>query len=154
MVVITARSKVGLLGGHFVFHSEGTELVEICRDKEAAAASIAEDVRHKNAFTSVYLSRNFYFRCVAIPAARAEVQLIALPNSHTYDITNTLQNNLLRGSSTLPCRDKWVWNWHLLRPLRKSLPPDSPWIVPLIHGYYTQASASLLIANYSESCSG
>lgn len=68
MVVITARSKVGLLGGHFVFHSEGTELVEICRDKEAAAASIAEDQRHKNAFTSVYLSRNFYFRCVTVSA--------------------------------------------------------------------------------------
>ncbi|BGP63852.1 phosphatidylinositol-3,5-bisphosphate 5-phosphatase [Rhodotorula toruloides] len=124
MVVITARSKVGLLGGHFVFHSEGTELVEICRDKEAAAASIAEDQRHKNAFTSVYLSRNFYF-------------------SHTYDISNTLQNNLLRGSSTLPRRDKWVWNWHLLRPLRNSLPADSPWIVPLIHGYYTQAKLTV-----------
>ncbi|KAL7338197.1 SacI homology domain-containing protein [Rhodotorula toruloides] len=128
MVVITARSKVGLLGGHFVFHSEGTELVEICRDKEAAAASIAEDQRHKNAFTSVYLSRNFYFR--TCPSRR----------SHTYDISNTLQNNLLRGSSTLPRRDKWVWNWHLLRPLRNSLPADSPWIVPLIHGYYTQAT--------------
>ncbi|BGP21712.1 polyphosphoinositide phosphatase [Rhodotorula toruloides] len=124
MVVITARSKVGLLGGHFVFHSEGTELVEICRDKEAAAASIAEDVRHKNAFTSVYLSRNFYF-------------------SHTYDITNTLQSNLLRGFLARPRRDKWVWNWHLLRPLRKSLPPDSPWIVPLIHGYYTQAKLTV-----------
>ncbi|BGP36735.1 phosphatidylinositol-3,5-bisphosphate 5-phosphatase [Rhodotorula kratochvilovae] len=116
MILITRRSKVAVLGGHFVYHSEGTELHEITPVPTGLAA---EDARQKNAFLSVHLSKNFYF-------------------SYTYDVTNTLQRNLLRGASFLPFEDKWVWNWRLLRPMRRCLRPQSPWILPLIHGFVDQ----------------
>ncbi|GAA6047122.1 hypothetical protein JCM3770_006907 [Rhodotorula araucariae] len=116
MILITRRSKVAVLGGHFVYHNEGTELHEIT---PIPAGLAAEDARQKNAFLSVHLSKNFYF-------------------SYTYDVTNTLQRNLLRGASFLPFEDKWVWNWRLLRPMRRCLRPQSPWILPLIHGFVDQ----------------
>ncbi|GAA5866136.1 hypothetical protein JCM3774_004094 [Rhodotorula dairenensis] len=117
MILITKRSKVALIGGHHIFHSEGTDLHEI---SPVPAAFAAEDARLRNSFMSVHLSKNFYF-------------------SYTYDITNTLQRNLLRGGSHLPFEDKWVWNWHLLRPLRRSLQPGSAWLLPLVHGFVDQA---------------
>ncbi|GAA5994963.1 phosphatidylinositol-3,5-bisphosphate 5-phosphatase [Rhodotorula paludigena] len=116
MILITKRQKVAVLGGHFIFHSEATDLHEITPVPTGLAA---EDARQKNAFLSAHLSRNFYF-------------------SYTYDVTNTLQRNLLRGSSALALEDKWVWNWHLLRPMRRCLRPQSPWILPLIHGFVEQ----------------
>ncbi|GJN91628.1 hypothetical protein Rhopal_004651-T1 [Rhodotorula paludigena] len=116
MILITKRQKVAVLGGHFIFHSEATDLHEIT---PVPAGLAAEDARQKNAFLSAHLSRNFYF-------------------SYTYDVTNTLQRNLLRGSSALALEDKWVWNWHLLRPMRRCLRPQSPWILPLIHGFVEQ----------------
>lgn len=60
MILITRRSKVAVLGGHFIYHSEGTELHEISPVPTGLAA---EDARQKNAFLSVHLSKNFYFRC-------------------------------------------------------------------------------------------
>ena len=62
MILITRRSKVAVLGGHFIYHSEGTELHEI---SPVPAGLAAEDARQKNAFLSVHLSKNFYFRCVS-----------------------------------------------------------------------------------------
>ncbi|GAA5926528.1 hypothetical protein JCM3775_001042 [Rhodotorula graminis] len=116
MILITRRSKVAVLGGHFIYHSEGTDLHEI---SPVPAGLSAEDARQKNAFLSVHLSKNFYF-------------------SYTYDATNTLQRNLLRGADFLPFEDKWVWNWRLLRPMRRCLRPQSAWILPLIHGFVDQ----------------
>ncbi|KWU45342.1 hypothetical protein RHOSPDRAFT_28774 [Rhodotorula sp. JG-1b] len=117
MILITKRSKVAVIGGHHIFHSEGTDLHEI---SPVPAAFAAEDARQRNSFMSVHLSKNFYF-------------------SYTYDVTNTLQRNLLRGREHLPYADKWVWNYHLLGPLRRSLDPGSPWLLPLVHGFVDQA---------------
>lgn len=62
MILITKRQKVAVLGGHFIFHSEATDLHEITPVPTGLAA---EDARQKNAFLSAHLSRNFYFRCAA-----------------------------------------------------------------------------------------
>lgn len=59
LILITKRSKVAVLGGHHVFHSEGTDLHEI---SPVPAAVAAEDARQKHSFMSVHLSKNFYFR--------------------------------------------------------------------------------------------
>lgn len=67
MILITRRSKVAVLGGHFIYHSEGTELHEI---SPVPAGLAAEDARQKNAFLSVHLSKNFYFRCVSRSPSR------------------------------------------------------------------------------------
>lgn len=63
MILITKRSKVAVLGGHHIFHSEGTDLHEI---SPVPAAVAAEEARQRHSFMSVHLSKNFYFRCVCI----------------------------------------------------------------------------------------
>lgn len=50
---------------------------------------------------------------------------------------------MLRGSSHRRFEDKYAWNWHLLRPLRSSLKPDSPWLLPLVHGFVDQAKLAV-----------
>lgn len=139
MILITKRSKVAVIGGHHIFHSEGTDLHEI---SPVPAAVAAEDARQRNSFMSVHLSKNFYFRCVAqrcCKSASLSFSSCACCRSYTYDVTNTLQRNLLRGREHLPFADKWVWNYHLLGPLRRSLDEDSAWLLPLVHGFVDQA---------------
>ncbi|GAA6001890.1 hypothetical protein JCM10207_002366 [Rhodosporidiobolus poonsookiae] len=116
LVLVTHRHKCALLGGHYIYASEGTQLYTIT----PAAVYSADDIKPEQAFSSVHLTKNFFF-------------------SYTYDLTNTLQRNLLRGDSVLPPNDKFAWNHYLSRPLRKALQPDSPWLLSLVNGYVHQA---------------
>ncbi|BGP12753.1 hypothetical protein JCM10213_008892 [Rhodosporidiobolus nylandii] len=118
LVLVTAKQKVAVLGGHSIWHSEGTLLYPIT--PASASIYVAEDYKQETAFSSVHVTKNFYF-------------------SYTYDVTNTLQRNMLKGNAFLPLADKFVWNWHLLTPFRRSFRPDSPWILPLVHGFVHQA---------------
>ncbi|GAA6032708.1 hypothetical protein JCM8097_000752 [Rhodosporidiobolus ruineniae] len=140
LVLVTHRQKVALLGGHYVFHSESTQLYPIT--PSASTTYATEDYKQEAAFSSVHLSKNFYFRRAFFPPSPL-LSLLELtedaPSSYSYDITNTLQRNLLRGDAFLPPADKFAWNWHLLTPLRRALKLDSPWILPLVHGVVEQA---------------
>ncbi|GAA5980202.1 hypothetical protein JCM11641_005504 [Rhodosporidiobolus odoratus] len=118
LVLVTDRQKVAFLGGHYIWHSEGTLLYSITPTSLTTYAT--DDYKQEAAFSSVHLSKAFYF-------------------SYTYNLSHTLQNNLLRGRQRLPLNDKFVWNWHLLNPIRQALTPDSPWILPLMHGFVDQA---------------
>ncbi|GAA5832166.1 hypothetical protein JCM11251_004264 [Rhodosporidiobolus azoricus] len=117
LVLVTHRHKCALLGGSYIYQSESTLLYPITPASMTTYA--AEDHRQEQAFGSVYLTQNFYF-------------------SYAYDLTHTLQSNLLRGSSPLPPQDKFAWNWHLLTPLRRALKAESPWVLPLVHGVVDQ----------------
>ncbi|GAA5887566.1 hypothetical protein JCM6882_001451 [Rhodosporidiobolus microsporus] len=117
LVLISSRHKCALLGGSYVYASEATLLYPITPASMTTYA--AEDYKQEQAFSSIYLTHDFYF-------------------SYSYDLTHTLQRNLLRGSSFLHPEDKFAWNWHLLTPLRRALNPESPWILPLVHGSVDQ----------------
>ena len=60
MIVITKRSVVALLGGHYIYHCEETEMIPICSNHRVERP--AEEQRLMNIFKQVDLSKNFYFR--------------------------------------------------------------------------------------------
>lgn len=72
-------------------------------------------------------------------------------NSHSYDITSTLQNNLTKPdrfrNSPWPFTDRYVWNFHMMsRPFTDTAPRGAQaWLIPLIHGHVDQASKYRLL---------
>ena len=60
MILITKRSVVALLGGHYLYHCENAEVVPICFNHKIEKAS--EEQRLMNIFKQVDMSKNFYFR--------------------------------------------------------------------------------------------
>lgn len=130
MVVISKRSVVALLGGHYIYHCEGTDIVPVCFNHKIDKP--AEEQRLMSIFKQVDMSKNFYF-------------------SYTYDLTSTLQHNLTR--TGLPPERRWMfndrfaWNHHMLTaPFRDGRPPSvkAYWLLPLIHGHVDQAKLTVL----------
>ncbi|KAH8107843.1 polyphosphoinositide phosphatase [Cristinia sonorae] len=127
MVAISKRSVVALLGGHYVYHCEDTDLIPISPNHKIDKP--AEEQRLMNLFKQVDLSKNCYF-------------------SYTYDLTNSLQHNLTRPHSfNERFNDRYAWNHHLMtKPFEGQDPPfiGSCWMVPLIHGHVDQAKLTVL----------
>ncbi|GAC98907.1 hypothetical protein PHSY_006502 [Pseudozyma hubeiensis SY62] len=155
MVLISRRSVVGLIGGHYIYHCDETVTLPVCH--QSVLASLPgrtklmeqEEARLLHLFKQVDLSKNFYF-------------------SYTYDLTKTLQDNLTsapgdpleQASSVSPSNkpltawgfnEKFMWNHHLLLPAfaasEHSQPhedPRSEWVLPLVYGFVDQAKLSVL----------
>jgi hypothetical protein len=68
MILITKRSPVALLGGHYVYHCEETETFTIPSSHKIDKPS--EEQRLMGVFKQVDMTKNFYFRCVRDPRAR------------------------------------------------------------------------------------
>ena len=62
MILVTKRSVVALLGGHYVYHCESTEIIPICHNHRIE--KVSEENRLMNMFKQVDMSKNFYFRFV------------------------------------------------------------------------------------------
>jgi len=62
MIIITKRSPVALLGGHYVYHCEETEMLTIPSSHKIEKPS--EEQRLMGVFKQVDMTKNFYFRCV------------------------------------------------------------------------------------------
>ncbi|KAF8840339.1 hypothetical protein BDN67DRAFT_968747 [Paxillus ammoniavirescens] len=129
MVVISKRSVVALLGGHYLYHCESTDMIPVCFTHKIEKPG--EEQRLLNIFKQVDMSKNFYF-------------------SHSYDITSTLQSNLTRldrfENSSWPFNDRYVWNFHMLvHPFMPEAPRGGQaWLIPLIHGHVDQAKLNVL----------
>ncbi|KAG6878055.1 hypothetical protein C0993_000378 [Termitomyces sp. T159_Od127] len=130
MIVISKRSVVALLGGHYLYHCESTDLIPVCFNHKVDKP--AEEQRLMNIFKQVDMSKNFYF-------------------SYTYDLTSTLQHYLTGSSrpnnSVWLFNDRYAWNYHLLASTfanqdRPCLSP--PWLLPLVHGHVDQAKLTVL----------
>ncbi|KAH0834053.1 putative polyphosphoinositide phosphatase [Lanmaoa asiatica] len=130
MIVISKRSVVALLGGHYLYHCESTDIIPVCVNHKIEKPT--EEQRLLNIFKQVDMSKNFYF-------------------SHSYDITSTLQNNLTKPdrfrNSSWPFNDRYVWNFHMMsRPFTDTAPRGvHTWLIPLIHGHVDQASECHLL---------
>ncbi|KAI0759129.1 SacI homology domain-containing protein [Fomes fomentarius] len=131
MILISKRSVVALIGGHYVYHCESTDMIPIAFNHKIDKPT--EEARLMNIFKQVDMSKNFYF-------------------SYTYDLTSTLQHNLTR-SGLSPARrwsinDRYAWNHHLLTAAfeedNSSPSTKSHWLVPLIHGHVDQAKLTVL----------
>lgn len=60
MIIVSKRSVVALLGGHYVYHCENTDILTVCFNHKVERP--AEEQRLMNTFKQVDLSKNFYFR--------------------------------------------------------------------------------------------
>lgn len=130
MLLITKKSTVAMIGGHYVYQIEGTELVPLTPAKSKADGRNTEELRFLGILNNLDLTRSFYY-------------------SYSYDITQTLQHNLSRerdafakGLHVPVCDDfnsMFVWNSHLLQPAADALSDPYDWCRPIIHGYIDQA---------------
>lgn len=135
MLVVTKRSQVAMIGGHFVYQVDGTELVPLTtaansKLRPGDAKNNIEEARFLGILNNLDLTRSFYF-------------------SYSYDITRTLQHNICaerefiaEGASYSRAHDynsMFVWNSHLLQPAVLTLKNTYDWCLPVVHGYIDQA---------------
>ncbi|CAD6887219.1 unnamed protein product [Tilletia controversa] len=154
MVLISRRSVVALVGGHYIYHCDETRIIPVCHSSVLSNLPgrtkilEAEEARLLATFRQVDLSKNFYF-------------------SYSLDLTRTLQDNLtalpesspVEPSSSHPDKnsvsawgynEKFVWNHHLLLPAfsetihRPSDSDGNKWVLPLVYGFVDQAKLSIL----------
>lgn len=136
MSVITKRSPVALLGGHYVYHIDETRLISLASDDLRKQEKNPEEARYLSTLDHLDISKTFYF-------------------SYSYDITRTLQSNILRqrdlfeqgkwyGSTTdgMDYNDMFVWNHFLLKPGERQPKEMGNWCLPIIHGFVDQSSIS------------
>lgn len=133
MLLITKRSQVAMTGGHYIYQIDGTELVSLTMSNSSRfkVDRDADEARFIGILNNLDLSRSFYF-------------------SYSYDITRTLQHNILRERQALQQsqpnpplirqNSMFVWNHHLLEPASTALKNIHDWCLPIVHGYVDQAS--------------
>lgn len=137
LVVITKHRQVAVIGGHSVFHIDGTELVPITNNYKKPD-KYSTETKLMSTFQNLDLTKTFYF-------------------SYTYDITNTLQTNIMReklkavnrSDISIPTgipnyNEMFMWNNFLLLPLFNSLNTVYDWFQCVIHGFIDQVNVSLL----------
>ena len=135
MLLVTKRSQVAMLGGHYVYQIDGTELISLTSSNSAKPKSDnQEESRYIAILNNLDLTRSFYF-------------------SYSYDITRTLQHNIYwerkshheRASyrSPLDLNTMFIWNHHLLDPAIRALENPYQWCLPITHGYVDQAKVSV-----------
>ncbi|KAL2157481.1 hypothetical protein VTH06DRAFT_6032 [Thermothelomyces fergusii] len=134
MLLITKKSTVAMLGGHYVYQIDGTELIPLTSPCARADQRNTEESRFLGILNHLDLTRSFYY-------------------SYSYDITRSLQHNIARERTSLlggsPCsaddglNTMFVWNHHLLQPAVRALNSPFDWCRPVIHGYIDQAAVSV-----------
>lgn len=135
MLLITKKSTVAMIGGHYIYQVDGTELVPLTPTRFKADVRNTEESRFLGILNNLDLTRSFYY-------------------SYSYDITRTLQHNLTRERDALACglpgamddfNGMFVWNSHLLQPAMKALKDPFDWCRPIIHGYIDQAGEFIIV---------
>ena len=136
MLFVTKRNQVAMIGGHYIYQVDATEMVPLTTALSARpkADKHPEEPRFVGILNNLDLSRSFYF-------------------SYSYDVTRTLQHNIMRERQALqdglaePMQkdhnDMFVWNHHLLEPARKVLNNTYDWCLSIVHGYVDQAALSV-----------
>jgi phosphatidylinositol 3,5-bisphosphate 5-phosphatase len=151
LFIVTKKTKVGVLRGKSVYKISSAKLLKLFSEKKTK-----DEKRYLDIFYSLDLQLGFYF-------------------SYTYDLTHTLQENIITGLSTsqpekLRARAKtfhsisenavdleqeelytwktiYVWNHDMISSLYSIL-TDKNWIAPMIHGYVGHRCISLLGRKY------
>ena len=131
MILITKRSQVAMVGGHYIYQIDGTELISLSSSSARFKLDRhPEEARFVSILNNLDLSRSFYF-------------------SYSYDITNTLQCNIASERTALQqgrltvvpsFNEMFIWNHYLLQPASKALKNAYDWCLPIVHGFVDQAS--------------
>jgi hypothetical protein len=135
MLLITKRAQVAMMGGHYIYQIDGTEMIPLTTGSTSRFAKDRnpEEARFLGILNNIDLTRSFYF-------------------SYSYNITKSLQQNIIRERTALnegkqtsepDFQDMFVWNHHLLQPARSALKNVYDWCHPIIHGYIDQSSLDI-----------
>ncbi|RDA91054.1 hypothetical protein CP533_6296 [Ophiocordyceps camponoti-saundersi (nom. inval.)] len=134
MLLITKKSTVAMVGGHYIYQVEGTDLIPLTPGRSKPDTRNTQEQRFLAILNNLDLTRSFYY-------------------SYSYDVTRTLQHNITRARTAAmdgilppPYDDlsaMFVWNDYLLQPAVKALPNTYDWCRPIIHGYIDQAALSI-----------
>ena len=135
MLIITKRSQVAIIGGHYVYQVDGTDLITLAPTNSSRIKNLdVEEGRFVSILHNLDLSRSFYF-------------------SYSYDITRTLQKNVVREREELQHpqannevdyhNSMFVWNHHLLQPACAAMRKTYDWCLPIVHGFVDQATLSV-----------
>ena len=136
MLLVTKRSQVAMIGGHYIYQVDGTDLVSLTTSSPARFKldRDSEESRFIGILNNLDLSRSFYF-------------------SYSYDITHTLQHNIIcerqalqKGQVNTPQQFRnpmFVWNHYLLEPTLKILKNTYDWCLSIVHGFVDQATLSI-----------
>lgn len=139
LLVVTKRRPVATIGGYYMYHIDGTELIPVTNSLKKEARN-TEEARFMQTFTSIDLTKTFYY-------------------SYTYDLTNTLQTNMLRYKTkslglvdddlahSFAYNDRFVWNSHLLEPVLATFDRAYDWFLPIIHGFIDQIKICIFDAD-------
>jgi hypothetical protein len=135
MLLITKRAQVAMIGGHYIYQVDGTELIPLTTGSTSRFQKDRnpEEARFLNVLNDLDLTRYFYF-------------------SYSYNITRSLQQNIIRERTALneglpkpsqDFQDMFVWNDFLLDPARSALRNVYDWCHPIIHGFIDQNSLDI-----------
>ncbi|CZT51580.1 related to polyphosphoinositide phosphatase family member [Rhynchosporium secalis] len=137
MLVIVKRSQVAMIGGHFTYSIDATELIPLTTGPSSRFKPDlrnTEESRFIGILNNLDLTRSFYY-------------------SYSYDITRTLQHNMLAEREALAkgmpyphdqnYNSMFVWNSYLLKPAASALKNTYDWCMPVIHGYIDQSALSI-----------
>ncbi|RKF82296.1 Polyphosphoinositide phosphatase [Golovinomyces cichoracearum] len=137
MLIISKRSQKAMIGGHYIYSIDGTEIIPLTtglKSRFKADAKTPEEARFLSILNNLDLTRSFYF-------------------SYSYDITRTLQINIINerrciaDGKCFPHDQNYnymfVWNYNLLRPSLDKIKNTFDWCLPVIHGYIDQSLLSI-----------
>ncbi|KAH6566464.1 hypothetical protein BASA60_009485 [Batrachochytrium salamandrivorans] len=121
-ILITKRSAVALIGGHYIYHIDETVMFSVCSTLTKADKK-QDEARYLQTFGQVDINKNFYY-------------------SYSYDITSSLQRNFLASSSTdgSKANDMFIWNSYLIKD---TFSDRSVWRLNIIHGFVDQSKISV-----------
>ncbi|XXG95051.1 hypothetical protein Hte_001311 [Hypoxylon texense] len=122
MLLITKKSTVAMIGGHYIYQIDGTELIPLTPAKFKTDARHVEEQRFLNILKNLDLTRTLQHNIT-----RERIALLDGMPGTTYDDYNSM----------------FIWNSHLLRPAEDALYDPFDWCRPIIHGYIDQAAISI-----------
>lgn len=133
MLLITKKQQVAMVGGHYIYQVDDTQLVPLTTGPPAKSESNKnlQEQRYLSILHNLDLHRSFYF-------------------SYSYNVTQSLQTNTIQSRSDPEAvknnkpyktmNDMFVWNHHLLNPAVQVLKKPYDWCLPIIHGSIDQSS--------------
>lgn len=129
MLLITKRSQVAVIGGHYIYQIDATDLISL---GAPSLTRLGLDQDEESRFVSILhnldLNRSFYF-------------------SYTYDITHSLQHNIMIERENMHAKHRsrkqyntmFVWNSFLLQSSLSVFQDPFDWCLPIVHGFINQA---------------
>ena len=140
LVLVTATREIGTIDSHVIHAVAATEMIKLSRVEPQRSSGgwfssfvakkdpqLELEERYVSCFRAVELTKDFYF-------------------SYTYDVTHSLQSNVLHAAADAAAgvasqvdapKSMYMWNHFGTRDMRAHL-QCRHWIVPITHGFFQQ----------------